>query len=106
MPVHVVKLAEQVARERRRREREEREAEIAAIESADPTRRDRSDAVKALIAELRGKLPEGDPDSLRHGAKHWRESREARERQERAEPNPHYDPTAITRLEVPDVEAG
>jgi hypothetical protein len=107
MPVHVRRLVGEIDRERRRLAREARAAEIAALEAADPTRRDRSDAVKALIAELRDKLPDGDPDSLRHSSRYWREQREARKRQERAEPNPHYDPAAVARLaEAPDVEAG
>lgn len=98
MPVHIVRGAKEVDRERRRDAREARETELAAIEAADPTRRDRSDAVRALIAELREKLPDGDPDKLRYGAGHWRQVREARERQENAEPNPHYDPKAVIRL--------
>ena len=98
MPVHVRRLADEIDRDRRRHAREARETEQAAIEAADPTRRDRSDAVRELIAELRAKLPEGDPDSLRHASKHWREVREARERQENAEPNPHFDPEALKRL--------
>jgi hypothetical protein len=98
MPVHIRRLAEEIDRERRRQARETRESEQAAIEAADPTRRDRSEHVRALIAQLRTELPEGDPDSLRYASKHWRQVREARERQENAEPNPHYDPTAIARL--------
>lgn len=98
MPVHICRIVEEIRRERRRQAREAREEQLAAIEAADPTRRDRSDAVKALIAELRAKLPDGDPDSLRYNAGYWREQREARERQEAAEPNPHYDPELAARL--------
>lgn len=106
MPVHIRRGAEEIDRDRRRQAREAREAEIAAIEAADPTRRDRSDAVKALIAELREKLPAGDPDSLRHASGYWREQREARERQENAEPNPLYDPSVAARLAAETEQEG
>lgn len=109
MPAHVRRLVGEMDRDRRRRLREEREANMAAIEAADPTRRDRSDEVRALIAELRAKLPDGDPDSLRFNAGYWRQVREDRERQDAAEPNPHYDPQLAARLAreaAADVEAG
>ncbi|HZM83794.1 MAG TPA: hypothetical protein VFC19_49380 [Candidatus Limnocylindrales bacterium] len=103
MPVHVRRGVEELRRERRRQVREAREADLAAIEAADPTRRDRSEAIEELIAELRAKLPEGNPDSLRYASGYWREQREARERQERAEPNPHYDPaTAAAQAALAD----
>lgn len=107
MPVHIRRLVDDIDRERRRAERERAEAEVKAIEAADPTRRDRSDDVKALIAQLRTQLLAGDPDSLRYATRQWREVREARERQENAEPNPLFDPAALKRLAegVPDAEA-
>lgn len=98
MPVHIRRIVEDIDRDRRRQAREAREAELAEIEAADPTRTDRSDAVKALIAELRAKLPDGDPDSLRYASGYWRQVREDRERLERAEANPHYDPQLAARL--------
>lgn len=98
MPADVVQLGSDIIRERRRTERERQEAQQLALEQADPTRRDRSDDVRELIAQLRTMLPDGDPDKLRWGHKHWRQVREARERRERAEPNPHYDPSALARL--------
>lgn len=106
MPVHIRRGAEEIDRERRKAIREAREAEVAAIEAADPTRRDRSEAVKALIEELRERLPEGDPDSLRYGSRYWREQREARERQENAEPNPHYDPAVAAQAAAAVEEEG
>lgn len=99
MPVHIRRLADEIDRERRREAREERERQAQLAIEADPTRRDRSDEVRALIAQLRMALPEGDPDKLRYGSGHWRQVREARERQESAVPNPHYDPAALKRLE-------
>ena len=90
MPVHVLRGANDLDRERRRREREasERRAQLAL--GSDPTRRDRSTEVYALIAELRASLPEGDPDKLRRPE--WLEVDRQRERLANAEPNPHYDP--------------
>lgn len=106
MPVHIRRGVEDIRRERRRIAREAAEAEQKAIEAADPTRRDRSVEVRELIAQLRTQLPEGDPDSLRYGSRYWREVREARERQERAEPNPHYDPQAAARAAAEAEEEG
>jgi len=98
MPAHIRRGALQAERDRRRILREAHEADQKAIEAADPSRRDRSEDVRALIAQLRAQLPPGDPDSLRYASKHWRQVRESRERQERAEPNPHFDPEALKRL--------
>lgn len=96
MPVHVRRLVDELAGERRRQEREQarlaREAELAAIEAAHPARRDRTEAIEELIAELRGKLPPGNPDCLRYASGYWRQQREDRVRQANAVPNPHYDP--------------
>lgn len=102
MPVHVRRGVEEIDRERREAAHQARGAEIAAIEAAEPTRYDRSEAIEQLIAELRAKLPQGNPDSLRYASGYWREQREARERQERAEPNPYYDPAALGRLAEAD----
>ena len=96
MPVHIRRLAAEIDRERRRVERERREeSERLAIE-ADPTRRDRSAEVRALIATLRDSLPDGDPDKLhRPEVVEWERQRE---RAARAEPNPLYDPTVHAQL--------
>ena len=86
MPVHVRTGALEVDRDRRRRDREQREAaEQLAIE-ADPTRYDRSDEVRALLAELRDSLPDGDPDALRRSEWLDVDRRRARE----VEPNPAF----------------
>jgi hypothetical protein len=98
MPVHIRRGVAEIERERHRVEREAREAAQKEIEAADPTRHDRSAAVRALIDQLRTELPEGDPDSLRHSTREWRRAREGRERQLRAVPNEHYDPSALARL--------
>lgn len=106
MPVHIRRLAEDIDRDRRRAIREAREAQLVAIEASDPTRRDRSEAIEALIAELREKLPEGNPDSLRYASGYWRQQREDRERQEQAEPNPHYDPAVAAEAAKIALEDG
>lgn len=97
MPVHIVRGAREVERERVRAERER-----LAIESAPETDprplSDRSPEIREFVASIRSGLPEGNPDALWHGRGHWRRTREARERQERAEPNPHFDPSALARL--------
>lgn len=98
MPVHIRRGVAEIQRERHRVEREAREAAQKAIEAADPTRSDRSAEVDDLINRLRAILPEGDPDSLRHSTREWRQARENRERALRAVPNPHYDPAALARL--------
>jgi hypothetical protein len=96
MPAHVRRLAIEIDRDRRRAARERREeSERLAIE-ADPTRRDRSAEVRALIATLRDSLPDGDPDKLhRPELIEWERQRE---RAARAEPNPLYDPTVHAQL--------
>lgn len=90
LPAHVIRGAAEIDRERRRVYREARERESQLALEADPTRRDRSDEVRALIAELRDALPDGDPDKLRRPE--WLEADRRRERTATAEPNPHYDP--------------
>lgn len=103
MPVHIRRIVDELRRERAGRYREERLALMASqVPAGAPPTRDRSDAIEALIAELRAKLPKGHPDSLRHASGYWREAREARQRQKRAVPNPHYDPAALARLAEAD----
>jgi len=96
LPAHVIRGATELDRERRRQHREARERDGQRALEADPTRRDRSAEVRALIAELRDSLPEGDPDKLRRAE--WLEADRRRERLAKAEPNPHYDPTVLARL--------
>lgn len=91
MPVHIRRGALELDRERRRSRREAHEAaERLAIES-DPSRRDRSDETRALIAKLRDSLPDGDPDKLRRAE--WLDSDKRRDRLTEANANPDYDPT-------------
>jgi hypothetical protein len=89
MPVHVHYGAVEVDRSRRRRERERLERQERLAVEADPTRRDRSEAIRELIAHLRESLPDGDPDKLRRAE--WLEH--DRRRARLAEPNPLYDPS-------------
>lgn len=65
MPVHVRRRALELDRDRRRRIREEREAaERLAIE-ADPSRKDRSEEVEALLTDLREALPPSNPNAFK-----------------------------------------
>ncbi len=98
MPVHVRRGADEADRERRRIERERQTARAIEAQMADPTRRDRSENVRRLIAQLRDSLPDGDPDKLRRPE--WLEHDRRRERLATAEPNPHYDPVTALAPEV------
>jgi hypothetical protein len=92
MPVHVRRGA--VELRNRRRQRREDDDRLAL--QADPTRRDRSEDVRALIEQLRDSLPDGDPDKLRRPEVLQWERR--REREATAEPNPAYDPSSHALL--------
>lgn len=98
MPVHVRRGADAAKRDRRRRARERGEALALEAELAKP-RRDRSEDVRKLIAELRDSLPDGDPDKLRRAE--WVEHDRRRERWPVIEPNPHYDPTSVIPFRRP-----
>ena len=88
MPVHVRRIATELARERHRAAREERERLALAADAA--TRgpvRDRSADVADMLAALRDRLGPSDPSVLRRAE--W--VREERLRQRPAAgPNPHY----------------
>lgn len=88
MPVHVVRGATEIDRNRRKAIREAREREEQLAIEADPSRRDRSEDVKALLADLRDQLPAGDPDKLRRAE--WLEADKRRARELTAEPNPDF----------------
>jgi hypothetical protein len=88
MPVHVVRGATEVDRNRRRELREAREREEQLAIESDPSRRDRSDEVTAIITDLRDRLPVGDPDKLRRAE--WLEADKRRARELAAEPNPDF----------------
>lgn len=95
MPSDVLTLARDIIRERIREANERRALEAAP--ALDP--RPLTDRSKEILDFVRGVgLPEGDPDTLWHGRGHWRQVREARQRAEATQPNPHYDPTALARL--------
>lgn len=90
MPAHVRRQAAEIDRERRRRAREADEAQQRALEAHSPTR-DRSVEVRALLAELRRRLPAADERNVRRAEViDWDR---ARARLTAAVPNPHYDPT-------------
>ncbi len=99
MPAHVRRLVTEIARERHRTAREAREVAAAQREAIErgPTS-DRSDDVAALIAQLRHILPPGDPDALKPRGEYWRREYRRYQRQEHAQPNPHYRPGTIAEL--------
>lgn len=107
MPVHVRRGAETIDRDRRRAEREHAEAE-QALESAEARRLTAAELshAAALIAELREKLPPGEPAKLR--GEHWLAvhargqlrdgTRLAKPPTAPDVPNPYFDPAAAARL--------
>lgn len=88
MPVHVVRGAAEIDRNRRRAIREAREREEQLTLEADPSRHDRSEDVAALLADLREALPAGDSDKLRRAE--WLEADKRRARELGAVPNPDF----------------
>jgi len=101
MPAHVRRLTAEIGRERARAVAAETEA-LAIEAECERTDlrplRDRSPEIQAFVRRVRDVLPAGDPDALRWGHRYWRQVHEREERAKRAEPNPHYDPTALARL--------
>jgi hypothetical protein len=88
MPAHVRRLALAAEKERRRAARELFESQALRELESDPTRYNRTPALEALLADLRERLPKGDPDKLRRAE--WLEVDRRREREATAEPNPLY----------------
>ena len=97
MPSDVVSHAADIRRERVRRERHAAALEGAPATDSRPLT-DRSPEIQAFVRKVRDGLPPGDPDSLRHGHRHWRQVAATRQRQARAVPNPDYNPQALARL--------
>lgn len=105
MPAHIVRGARELERKRIREERERLAIEQAPETDPRPLS-DRSAEIREFVAGVRSILPEGNPDALWHGRGYWRQVREARERQETAEPNPHYDSAALVRLAETELDDG
>ena len=97
MPAHIVAGARTIERQRIR-DANHAKMLAAVPETDNRPLSDRSQEIRDFVAGIRSILPPGDPDSLSYGGGHWRRVKEARERQETATPNPHYDPTALARL--------
>lgn len=97
MPVHIVAGARAIQRERIR---QANEAKALASRPAEDDRplSDRSQDIQDFVNSVRAGLPDTSADILSYGNGHWRKVREARERAEQAEPNPHFDPTVLARL--------
>lgn len=104
MPAHVRRHAEHLDHERRRLERENFERAALAAEAGDPTRRDRSPEVQALLDHLREQLGPGRPEALRRPE--WLENDRRVARAGRAEANPAYaGPPPLGGWPLPDDEA-
>lgn len=106
MPVHVRRGAETIDRNRRRDERERAEAE-QAIEAAEARAftADEVSRAAAVIAELREKLPPGEPAKLR--GEHWLATHARGQLRDGSRvarptapdvPNPYFDPAAARAL--------
>jgi hypothetical protein len=114
MPADLIRHAKAVDHDRRRDARERAEAE-QAIEATEARRAFTAGEVSraaaliaALIAELRGKLPAGDPAKLR--GTHWLATHAVGQLRDDTrpgrrpaadvvhEPNPYYDPNAARQL--------
>lgn len=88
MPAHIREHAAQLARERHRIAREAAEHEAAEQQALEAGHtEDRSDAVVDLVAEMRARIPKGDPRKLRPRAHYWRQQQRSNAP---AEPNPHF----------------
>lgn len=105
MPVHIRRGVREIERQRIRAERDRLAIEQAHVTDPRPLK-DRSEEIQQFVSSIRAALPEGDPDTLWHGRGHWRQVREARERAENAEPNPHYDPAVAARAAAEIQEEG
>lgn len=92
-PVHIVRGAEDINRDRLRRERIESEQRQAIERAPTTVPGERAAEVEALIQDLRDRLPAVDERKIRRAeVLEWDRTRE---RQARAEPNPHYQPPEI-----------
>lgn len=92
MPSDVIRLAAQIADERRREALRARTNAVLSISAPAAAPEDRSAEVKQLLADLRDALPPVDETKYRRAeVLAWEKSRD---REARAEPNPHYDPNA------------
>jgi len=89
MPVHVRRIALDLARDRHRAAREEQERlELEAAAADAVTVRDRSAEVADMLATLRDRLGPSDPSVLRRAE--WVREERLRQRTADAVPNPHY----------------
>lgn len=102
VPAHIVAGARQAHRDRVRAANEARALEAAVAHDQAPRGPsvDRTAEIRDFVASIRDgfNTRPNSSDLLRHGARHWRENREALDRERHAQPNPHYDPGALARL--------
>lgn len=94
MPGDLHQLVAEIERERRRESRLAIEA--AQTPETDPRPlADRSPEIREFVDQVRGVLPEGDPDKLHPRAAHWRREQAVHHERE-AEPNAFFDPALAT----------
>lgn len=94
MPVHIRRHAAEVRRERQDRELEaERRLELEAYAAGAGPLTDRSAEIQNFVHQVRDALPEGQSEALNPRREFWRREYTAYQRQQDAEPNPHFDPT-------------
>lgn len=92
-PGHVLRLAEQVRKERQEREREhEQRRELEAYRATAGPLVDCSEEIQTFVGQVRNALPDGDIEALAPRREFWRREHQAHQRQAGAEPNPDYDP--------------
>lgn len=97
LPAHIVAGARAIERERIREDNHRKALEAAPATDSRPLA-DRSQEIRDFVARVRSTLPPGDPASLKRGHGYWDKVQADYQRQQAATPNPHYDPTALTRL--------
>lgn len=106
MPVHVLRIADEIRRERIRRADSARAtAAIEAQRAEHPPVgvRNRSADVERLIAQVRVGLPDTGREAIRPREVEWERQRRLHDRPA-PEPNPLYDPAAVDRLAAIDRE--
>lgn len=101
MPVHVRRLAREVAAARREAiERDEARRSIEAYQATAGPLTDRSAEVQAFVNEIRDVLPEGDREALMPRRVAWEREHRAHQRAATGESNPDYDPTVALKAAI------
>lgn len=97
MPVHIVRGAREVERQRIREANQRKALELTPETDPRPLT-NRAAEILEYVRGVRDALPESSADVLRHGHRYWRENSQRQRRLAEAVPNPHYDPQAQAAL--------